>query len=469
MDGLASADHTILAERARALLAAGRPGAAGPLIAALRAPLAGTGELAELEAKLHLARGNAAAACAVLDPAIAMEPRTSLLLARAEARLRCDDAAGAAADAADAVIAARDSADAKAILGIALIDLGRNEDAIPCLDEAVAARPANPWFREALATALERQGEAATAARVLADGIALAPAHPGLRTAAILLALRGGDAAEALDFAEAARREGAVDARVMGLLGHALSELGRHEEAALIYAEAHKLGPEDLYVRHLAATAGMRPVEGTAPAAYVTAVFDGWASRFDHDIIGLHYRIPGVMRQMLSRRATAEPWLDLGCGTGLVALALGDLAAGPATGVDLSAAMLREAAAKNLYAELIEAEATSFLAGDRRHWALITAADLLCYIGDLRPLLEGVRARLVPGGCFLASVELADETGRWMLGPRGRFSHGRAMLEAALSDSGFQIAEVREEALRLEAGKPVQGLIFLATARAAYA
>ncbi len=54
-----------------------------------------------------------------------------------------------------------------------------------------------------------------------------------------------------------------------------------------------------------------------------------------------------------------------------------------------------------------------------------------------------------------------------MLGPRGRFSHGRAMLEAALSDSGFQIAEVREEALRLEAGKPVQGLIFLATARAA--
>jgi predicted TPR repeat methyltransferase len=64
-------------------------------------------------------------------------------------------------------------------------------------------------------------------------------------------------------------------------------------------------------------------------------------------------------------------------------------------------------------------------------------------------------------------VELADETGRWMLGPRGRFSHGRAMLEAALSDSGFQIAEVREEALRLEAGKPVQGLIFLATARAA--
>jgi predicted TPR repeat methyltransferase len=467
MDGHTSTNHTILAARARSLLAAGRPAAAGPLIAALRAPLAGSADLAELEAKLQLARGDTAAACAVLDPAIATEPRTDLLLARAEARLRRDDPAGAAADAAEAVITAPDHPDAKAILGIALIDLGEHRDAIPCLDEAVTARPANPWFREALATALERHGDAAVAARVLADGIVLAPMHPGLRTAAILLALRGGNATQALALAEAARREGAVDARVMGLLGHALSQLGRHEEAAGMYAEAHKLAPEDRYVRHLAATAGMRPAEGTAPAAYVTAVFDGWASRFDYDIIGLHYRIPGVMRQMLGKHAAAAPWLDLGCGTGLVALALGDLAAGPATGVDLSRAMLREAAAKKLYAELIEAEAASFLAGDRRQWALITAADLLCYIGDLRPLLAGVRARLAPGGCFLASVELGEETGRWTLGSRGRFSHGRAMLEAALNDAGLQVVEAREEALRLEAGEPVQGLIFRAIARAA--
>ncbi len=464
MDGYAT-DHAILAARARTLLAAGRPAAAGPLIAALRSRLAGSAELAELEARLHLAQGDPAAARAVLDPVVAAEPCTSLLLVRAEARLRCDDAAGAAADAAEAVISAPDHPDAKTVLGIALIDLGRNADAIPCLDEAVAARPANPWYREALATAFERAGQATIAARVLADGIVQAPAHPGLRTAAILLAMGGGDAAAALALAEAARRDGAVDARVMGLLGHALSRLGRHDEAARIYAEAYKLAPEDAYVRHLAATAGMRPAEGTAPTAYVTAVFDGWAERFDYDIIGLEYRIPGVMRQMLGERVETRPWLDLGCGSGLVALALGDVATGSATGVDLSAAMLREAAAKDLYAELIQAEATTFLGQDTRRWHLITAADLLCYIGDLLPLLDGVRARLAPGGQFLASIELGDEPAHWALGPRGRFLHGRAMLEASLATTGLRLVEAREEVLRLEASQPVHGLVFRVTAR----
>lgn len=467
MDGYAATDHTILASRARALLAANRPGAAGPLIAALRAPLAGSVELAELEAKLHLAQGDPAAACAVLDPAIVATPGTSLLLARAEARLRRDDPLGAAADAAEAVVASPENPDAKTILGIALIDLGRNKDALPCLDEAVAARPDNPWYREALATAFERNGDATTAERVLVDGIALAPMHPGLRTAAILLAMRHGDAAGALALAEAARRDGAVDARVMGLLGHALSRLGRHDDAAHAYAEAHKLAPEDAYVRHLTAAAGMRPADGTTPCAYVTAVFDGWADRFDYDIIGLHYRIPGVMRQMLGDAITTTPWLDLGCGTGLVALALGDRATGPTTGVDLSGAMLREAAAKSLYAELIQAEAAGFLVGDARRWALITAADLLCYIGDLLPLLAGVRASLAPGGAFLGSVELADEPGRWALGPRGRFLHGSAMLQAALDEAGLKLVAAQEEILRMEAGQPVRGLIFRATARGA--
>jgi predicted TPR repeat methyltransferase len=465
MDGYATTDHTILADRARKLLAAGRPAAAGPLIAALRAPLAGSAALTELEARLHLAQGDAATACAMLDPAITARPDGKLLLLRAEARLRRDDPAGAAADAAEAVIAARDDPDAKAILGIALIALGRNTDAIECLDEAVAARPPNPWYREALATAFERTREAGTAARVLADGIALTPTHPGLRTAAILLAMRCGDATGALSLAEAARRDGAVDARVMGLLGHALSRLGRHDEAARIYAEAYKLAPEDVYVRHLAAAAGMRPAEGTAPCAYVTAVFDGWASRFDHDIIGLEYRIPGVMREILGDRTRPAPWLDLGCGTGLVAVALGDRATGPATGVDLSGAMLREAAGKNLYAELTQAEAVAFLEGDRREWQLIIAADLLCYIGDLRPLFMTVRARLLPGGCFLASVELAGDPGRWMLGPRGRFIHGRGILETMLSEAGLELVEARDEILRLEADQPVQGVIFRATTR----
>ena len=40
------------------------------------------------------------------------------------------------------------------------------------------------------------------------------------------------------------------------------------------------------------------------------------------------------------------PVLDLGCGTGLVAVVLSDLSVGPLVGVDVSSRMLAQAAAK---------------------------------------------------------------------------------------------------------------------------
>ncbi len=460
MDGYAN-DHSILAARARTLLAAGRPAAAAPLIATLSAPLAGSAELAELQARLNLAEGDPAGACAVLDPAIVARPQApALLLVRAEARLRRDDTAGAVSDAAEAVLAAPDSADAKAILGIALVDLGRNEDALPCLDEAVATQPDNPWFREALAAAFERNGDPTTAARVLADGITRAPAYPGLRSAAILLALGRDDPAGALALAEAARHDGAADARVIGLLACTLALLGRNEEAAEAHAEAQKLAPER------SAAARTPPADGPSPAD-AAVVAGHHATCLDSGMIWPHGPVPGMMRQMLGEGIEARPWLDLGCGSGIVALALGERAAGPATGVDPSAAMLHEAAATDRYAELIEAEATAFLAADHRRWHLIAARDLLGHVDELAPLFAQLRTRLAPGGRLLASMELADEPVAASPRPHGRYAHGRATLDAALGAAGLQLLEARAGVLRLEAGHPVRGLVFCATAAAA--
>jgi predicted TPR repeat methyltransferase len=112
------------------------------------------------------------------------------------------------------------------------------------------------------------------------------------------------------------------------MMGHALSSLGRHGEAGDAYAEALKLGPDDPYVRHLVAASGIVPGAMRAPVDYLRAVFDGYADRFESHIVSLGYRIPGLIRATLLQHPTIMagetlgPALDLGCGTGLMAVVL---------------------------------------------------------------------------------------------------------------------------------------------------
>ena len=67
---------------------------------------------------------------------------------------------------------------------------------------------------------------------------------------------------------------------------------------------------------------------------------------------------PGVLlnHPRIASGLSLGPVLDLGCGTGLVALAIGDLPIESFTGIDLSPRMLAHAKAKRIYAELREAD-----------------------------------------------------------------------------------------------------------------
>jgi Flp pilus assembly protein TadD len=163
-------------------------------------------------------------------------------------------------------LAAPQDARAKALLGAVLLQAQRPGEALACLAEALAAQPDDIPTRLALARAQELCGTPAAAAATLAEGVARAPSHVGLRTQSVLFEARRGAFAVAVRLAEAARREGCADACVLGLLGHALSSLGRHADATAAYAEALKLAPEDRYVRHLVAAAGLVADTGRAPA-----------------------------------------------------------------------------------------------------------------------------------------------------------------------------------------------------------
>jgi Flp pilus assembly protein TadD len=248
----ATADVAALTARISALIIANRPAAARHLLSAVRRLAPPSPAIAELAARVAAGEGHLEQALGELDSAIARFPEhAGLHKHRADLRLQLDDTTGALVDAADAVILDRADPAGKALLGVVLLEHGRADDAIACLHEAVTADPTNPAFRQGLAAALEANGDADAALAALATGIAAAPQWAQLRNAAILVCVRRRDFAAACRLAEEARVAGVADACSFGLLGHALSSLGRHTEAADAYAEALKLGPDDPYVRHL--------------------------------------------------------------------------------------------------------------------------------------------------------------------------------------------------------------------------
>jgi predicted TPR repeat methyltransferase len=466
-------DAGALMARVEQLLDQGRPGAARPLLAAARSLVQPSAGLSVLAARLALSDGMLDAAGDELDQALAEDPdHAGLRKCRAELRRQIGDLDGATRDAAEAVMLDRADPAAKALLGALLLDLGRATDAIACLNEVVALVPHDPSYREALAHARIAAGDLDGALTTLLDGIAIAPGATAIRNAAVLLCIRRRDFTQAEFLAEQGRIDGAADACTFGLKGHALSSLGRHDEAALAYHEALKLAPGDAYVRHLVAAAGIASTAPRAPDDYVRTLFDGYAERFESHLVSLGYRIPGLIRRHTLAFAALKdigPVLDLGCGTGLAVLALSDLDLGPFTGIDLSPRMLDQARGKGLYATLREAQLPSALRDDTAGWNLIIAADLLCYFGELEEMFEAVRARLAPGGRFICSVEelLPDHDGNfpgngdWALGRMGRYAHGMPYLARAAASQGFRCLTMDRETLRHEAGGPVAGLLLV--------
>jgi predicted TPR repeat methyltransferase len=469
MSTISAVDPILLTRRVRTLISQGHLGAARPLIAALRlvAPAAVT--TGELDAELLLGEGHVADAIDCLDRAILATPgEATLRLCRADARLRGGDILGAAGDAAEAVVLEPRNPAAKAILGIVLTATDRTEDAIICLREVVDEQPYSASFRQALAKAQSRAADHAAASQTLREGIARVPGSLALRIDAIAAAMQQRDFDEAVLLAEAARKAGLADARLFSLLGHALFSLTRTAEAGEAYGEALKLAPDDQYIAHLVRTVGSLPQTARAPNAYVETVFDGYAARFEAHLISLGYRVPGLIRAALlaslppmpPNGPSTGPLLDLGCGTGLVAVALSDLPIGPLVGVDISGIMLQQATAKSLYAELLQIDLEVMLADESRSWAIITASDVLCYFGDLDSVFAAALARLRPGGLFILSVEhLREGDAGWTLTERGRYAHTADYIAGTAARAGFVVRVLREEALRLEDHCDVAGLL----------
>jgi predicted TPR repeat methyltransferase len=281
--------------------------------------------------------------------------------------------------------------------------------------------------------------------------------------------LADGDFFGCADLAEQALELAPGYAPAWLLLGRAREGLFRqtgeaaHREAALgALGRAHAIDPDDaLGVRaHLARLGGAADLPALSPA-YLRALFDGYAPRFERHLVeGLGYDGPALLREALPAGLRFAHALDLGCGTGLMGEAVRDRAA-HLTGVDLSPAMLALARAKGCYDRLVVADLGPFLAGEPPGSAdLCLAADVFIYVADLAPVLAGIARVLRPGGLAAFTVQSPEPAAAGVaLGADGRYAHPDAHVASAADGAGLDTLILRPAAVRRERGRPVPGRV----------
>lgn len=256
-------------------------------------------------------------------------------------------------------------------------------------------------------------------------------------------------------------------------LAHFLEEGGAVAEAAEALRAVLALDPADRYGASLIlARLGKAPVPAAPPSAFVETLFDDYAPRFEAALQGrLAYRVPEELAALIASESGEDPFgavLDLGCGTGL----LGALLRARATrleGLDLSAAMLAEAEGKRIYDRLERHDLGDPAPLPGAPFDLVTASDVLNYVGDLSGVVERTAAALSPGGLFAFSVEAAgddDANGvAFVLRPSLRYAHALLPLTRLLEAARFTVLASRAVTLRQDRGEAVAGTLVIAALR----
>jgi predicted TPR repeat methyltransferase len=348
-------------------------------------------------------------------------------------------------------------------LGLNLMIARRFSEAVEPLARAAEAPGAEPIRRQCLAHALFMTGAFARAAETFAAAGTVEPVPDGARLtwarAAAYAALDRLPAQAALD----------LYARVAGPLAEDIEVVARESFGVLVAFErldaARALGawltarhPGDAVRAHELRVLTDPDID-KAPPAYVEALFDDFAERFDRQLVDmLGYHAPSLLADLVgSRHQRFERVLDLGCGTGLAGPHL-ERFGGRLTGVDLSSAMLAKAAERGGYDTLVQAEAVDFLRARPGEFDLILAADVLIYFGDLAPLFAAASKALAPGGVLAVSTELGEQG--WQLLPSARYAHADGYVRET-SALGFRIVEREEIALRREATAVTTGCLYV--------
>jgi predicted TPR repeat methyltransferase len=354
--------------------------------------------------------------------------------------------------------------------GNALVLAARIDDAETAFARAIALRADFPEALMNLATVRRNRGDLDGAEQLLHRALALRPDWPSaqLNLANVALARRHFEEATTLFKRALNAKPGYVQAYES--FARAASRAGRLADAAAAFRQLLVLDPDNAVARHLLAACVADPHYEKAPESYIRRLFDHYAPGFDDSLAQLQYRAPALITEHLAATVAQDGSLDIldsGCGTGLCGPLLKPFAA-RLVGVDLSAGMLKEAAKRDLYDQLVEAELAAYMVTHPAVFDVISACDALVYQGRLDDAFAAMAAALKPGGRVLFTLErLSEDNGDdpYRLAPTGRFCHRAAYVEATLTAAGFVDVTIDVITPRFECGEPVDGLLVAARTR----
>lgn len=248
---------------------------------------------------------------------------------------------------------------------------------------------------------------------------------------------------------------------------------GTAEKAIAALRQVLDLDPQDLFGARLKlAVLGAEDTPDAPPSAYVEALFDDYADRFDKALVErLDYTVPTKLAALIADRDERrfDLAVDLGCGTGLFGAEIRHKVT-RLEGFDLSVNMLAKAEEKGHYDLLAKSDLSldavrSGLFDDglpTRRADLVSAADVLMYLGDLGNAFSLAADLAAPGALFAFSVEDAGEGDGFVLAQSLRYAHTEAHVRTRLAESGFEPLTLVHSTIRMDGGKPVFGILFLA-------
>lgn len=235
----------------------------------------------------------------------------------------------------------------------------------------------------------------------------------------------------------------------------------KKEQALSSYRKVMKLSPENSSVEHMI-NALLGEDSKKAPQKYVQTLFDVYAETFEEDLVdNLQYKTPFQIAELIEAyfpNRIFHKYFDAGCGTGLCGEACKNLTR-QRTGVDLSVKMLNKAEEKNIYNQLILGDVIHELSQREGKIDLITAADVIIYLGALEPFFAASFQKLRSKGIMAFSVELCEQS--FKLCESGRYAHSVAYVKENAQACGFEIIAVCKENIRKNMGEWIEGALFL--------
>ncbi len=234
----------------------------------------------------------------------------------------------------------------------------------------------------------------------------------------------------------------------------------KDKEKALQYAKGWlKNFPDNPLAKHIFnALSGV--IDEETAFAYTQSYYNTFADSYNDKMKELNCQVPSLIQSKLPHSCDLDI-LELGCGTGSCGIFLKPLAK-KLIGVDISQKMLEKARITNFYTQLKQKEILDFFDSSSDLFNLIIAADVLCYIGDLKLLFQDVFSHLKRGGIFIFTVETQTNIHHFEITPFGRYVHQKEYIEKLLTTEGLCTQSTECVFLRKEGSTNARGYLFTA-------